>query len=662
MTALIRGPEHLREDIADEIADHLASHLEDELSHRRDVDATIAEADAVRAFGDPDAVARELRTIHMGDWIMFQRIMVASLVVIVMGIAATAYFSWSAARQQSEQFAQMNERLGSLVELQKQVVEGPRPLAVKPEPAPAAAPPAAPAPKPVDSEPSKPKDLPLRIYCFAGSPEKAVAGYKVRAQMAGSSASWDLITNKEGWTGLTPHDGLVSINGSLLSSQGERIGEVTWWRNVKLEAGQKPIELRVNVSPQDLYDIQFDLSEVRWNRSIARRLRVTFEQQAGEELSATIAPMPRGRGQTPPAFWERGYKSRSYEVSSKDGPENRISGLLPGPVVANVSLLAGPNDVFQIQPETDPGARETPKDVLLGSWHVETSVPEQPGPVNIKLAPPAESKIAAVLFAGSRDHPVAHKPLGLIYPVSTPQRPAMPRRRGGPPSPAPLSNWSQYAVAEYLTTNDRGEFTALTAGEYPDASAGSALVPKPYLAMPWQTADGKPADFRWPLFSGVVKEYRIEKQGTLYELDMSQVATLRLAFSGLDKMYERGARFVGPLQIGAPNWLPVPPLQLTWNRIDCLAREVDARDKTADLLLIASDCSVDLSMVIAEAKADAPELESHKFYSRPFTSIKLTAGEVKELPVAFDDLDKWKLEKTEWHRREPAATQTQSAR
>ncbi|NLE56785.1 MAG: hypothetical protein GX616_00380, partial [Planctomycetes bacterium] len=57
IAAMVRGPQSLREDIADEIADHLACHEEDEPA----ADPAAAHAAAVRAFGNAEQVARELR-------------------------------------------------------------------------------------------------------------------------------------------------------------------------------------------------------------------------------------------------------------------------------------------------------------------------------------------------------------------------------------------------------------------------------------------------------------------------------------------------------------------------------------------------------------------------------------------------------------------------
>ena len=92
---LIRGPAGLREDIADELADHLASHAAE--SGIRD--SQVAMGEAVQAFGDPKQVARELRAVHLGAQIMFQKVMIVVLLVVVCVMGAVTYFTLSTTRE-----------------------------------------------------------------------------------------------------------------------------------------------------------------------------------------------------------------------------------------------------------------------------------------------------------------------------------------------------------------------------------------------------------------------------------------------------------------------------------------------------------------------------------------------------------------------------------
>jgi hypothetical protein len=112
LAAMVRGPERLREDIADEIADHLASHAEE--NEQADIEQPWVEAE--RAFGDPKQVARDLRRVHLGDLIMFQRILAICMIVVAAATAVTAYFSWSSMTAMSERMEGTTEAMATVTE------------------------------------------------------------------------------------------------------------------------------------------------------------------------------------------------------------------------------------------------------------------------------------------------------------------------------------------------------------------------------------------------------------------------------------------------------------------------------------------------------------------------------------------------------------------
>jgi len=74
IASAVRGSAALRDDIADEINDHLTCKVDEQSC----TDRSEAETKAIKSFGDPKEVARELRHIHLGDRIMFQKIMVVA--------------------------------------------------------------------------------------------------------------------------------------------------------------------------------------------------------------------------------------------------------------------------------------------------------------------------------------------------------------------------------------------------------------------------------------------------------------------------------------------------------------------------------------------------------------------------------------------------------
>lgn len=85
----LETPSASRADIFDELRDHLACRR-DELE-AAGLPPAAAEAEALRQFGDPERVARELNWLHNGDRIMKQRLLWLAVAIIVLGLCATLF-------------------------------------------------------------------------------------------------------------------------------------------------------------------------------------------------------------------------------------------------------------------------------------------------------------------------------------------------------------------------------------------------------------------------------------------------------------------------------------------------------------------------------------------------------------------------------------------
>ena len=100
--------------IADEIADHLAAAAAE--YGAAGLNAGAARRAALSDFGDPAFVVTQVRTIHMRGRIMFQRITIATLLVLTAAIGLTAYFSYAGTQSMAAELRELNTKLKALAE------------------------------------------------------------------------------------------------------------------------------------------------------------------------------------------------------------------------------------------------------------------------------------------------------------------------------------------------------------------------------------------------------------------------------------------------------------------------------------------------------------------------------------------------------------------
>lgn len=105
------APPHLPTDIADELADHLACRAEELAA------GGVAPSDAVararRDFGDVNAVNRELIWINEGDRIMSQRLIVAAMAALMIGMVGLGYLQYRSAATTNAALTAMSEAVGA---------------------------------------------------------------------------------------------------------------------------------------------------------------------------------------------------------------------------------------------------------------------------------------------------------------------------------------------------------------------------------------------------------------------------------------------------------------------------------------------------------------------------------------------------------------------
>ena len=357
VSSVVRGPASLREDIADEIADHLACHAEDHGDDRAGPD------EAIRAFGDPEQVARELRTVHLGDWIMFQRVMVAALVVVVIGMACSTYFSWSAThalteqmaettRQTNQQFAELTKHLASLTQPQ------------------------------ASNEPPR-----LEIFCYTHPGEQPVAGYRlIVASVDNASKRGGLFRNTyETDSNGTIHAGPLSLGTYQLSGRvhtsapalGEQLNQ--WSRVVHLRRIGTTEKVRLPVGSTLRWPVELAWSpEVTWAPDAMPEVGLCFSQIRGPETLGLFAEM-----------WASRMQAVRLDGTSK------LADLLPGTATA---WLFFPN------PGQD--ASGLPFAGLLTKLG-EVRIPDDDTPIKLNLPTPIGRRIAGRLYDGSVDKPAA---------------------------------------------------------------------------------------------------------------------------------------------------------------------------------------------------------------------------------------------------------------
>jgi hypothetical protein len=289
--------------------------------------------------------------------------------------------------------------------------------------------------------------------------------------------------------------------------------------------------------------------------------------------------------------------------------------------------------------------------VLTSSLPVEIS--EDGGTVRLRPAPQPDKQIAGVIFEGSRDRPVAGHSVQLTrYPE-------------GGPMPLPFESF----VSEHLKTTAKGEFVQL---DTEPRRGLFGLMTKSALRLPWHTADGREAEFLWPY--GLLKNYQLTGSGTFYEVDLARLGTVRISFTGMDELLATGYTPPEPLSIGfgfyrsaasRPSSRGSPRMAGPETAVEALGRRIDVLNtRSLDLLMLEGDEGtkhhMNLQFVTARPKEDAPDLIAHTTQTRSL-SFEVTAGQVTEVPVALDELDKWDASSPQWHRVAPPTSQPQSA-
>jgi len=589
IASAVHGPTSLREDIADEIADHLACRTEEEPCE----DPATAQAAAIRAFGDPYRTARELRAIHLGDLIMFQRIMVAALVVIVAGMATTAYFSWSAARRSSEQAAEMNERLVSLMEQQL-------------------------APEPAEEEPPLPM-VRLKIYCGIAPSDEPARGHTVHLTHEGQEPvkPGTYQTDATGWVTTEPLKTgryvLTSSPPDLNPGTSDTTAGTRWYFSLKPEDG-KSKEVHITVGSRCVHQLTIDIPEaLSWDREAMNSARIRF-----------IDNVTR-----------MSYRSEVYPVQLFES--NRIPGLLPGPAKAELLL---PNLVKRWS-NGDEEPVNTPN-----TWYNlgEVEIPAENGPVTAKLELAPKEQITGIIYDGSRDKPVANTRITLEFELGSKKEP-----RASGPRRTPTSSISYYLIGtEVLRTDDEGRFTAL---RMRSVSPGGRPPSPPHVGMSisWHTPDGKALSLYWPPASPPVKSFKIATGGTFYDIDMSTLAAMRLKFTGVDNLSALGKRI-----IAAPSVSWEARIHTTsGDRVECpfWQTKIDLSEQQEfDALLFPGECTVAVRLFLAEQDERVPEFEQHRDYYQRY-EVPTFPGEIAEITIAVDENEGWKLEKSEWHKR-----------
>jgi hypothetical protein len=648
IAAMVRGPQSLREDIADEIADHLACHEEDKPTP----DPDAAHAAAVRAFGNAEQVARELRAIHLGDLIMFQKITIAALVVIVAGMATTAYFSWQSSRQTTEQFAQMNQQLASLVELQR--AAQPKPLTME-----------------TASPPKASSDVRLRLRCVLAPDGKPAAGRNVLVVVVvpgGSSAR--LVTDQQGCvltgpisqgsgckvyvaekdTPINPDDLGQFIGFQTLLHAGERVDE----------QGNGILEYKLIVGSDQTYEVRLGVpDELSWDRQAMDAVRVQILQ---EPLNAA-SESHKGFLRTP-------------TYACKVSQPLKISGLLPGPATVLVSLpnLTTPKHLAAgSPPPPPPGAsprgRRPPapagvemeslsplpeKDLVWYHW-ADVTIPATGGPIIAPLTLTPEDKLAGIIFDGSRDQPVASTEFELRLELDS-------------QVPLPRGATSRVYRTEVLRTGPDGRFTAFVrqCRERAGTCQPSACI------VPWKAPDGTIMKCCLDAGSGEqspspFRVYTLADASRFCEIDLSQIGLLRIRLTGIEDLSRQGVRLSGPVaarwttrrssQIGLPDW----QTQINW-----------PTTQSADSAMVSGPCEITAFIPTVEQDEKTPDLQRNCLYRFETREAKVMPGQVAEADIPLNELaaeleglrrfgsgrtttttehGHWTLEQSEWRQR-----------
>ena len=617
IAALVKGSAALREDIADELSDHLDSHAEQSGIK----DSQVALCEAAKAFGDPKEIARELRTIHMGGLIMFQRITIVALLLIAGGLAGSAYLSWSTARQTNEQFAKMNERLAALVSLQERQASAPPQSSQSPQTQPAAT-------------TAPPVLHRLRIFCGVVGSDRLPAGSQnvlLRRWDTTSTSSTAKFgpyeSQADGWfmtDPLAPGRYLVEGRVQPIHADVPPSGiDPRWFRWVHVPKEREPsdIELRWAIEARYQHKVKLDIpSGVSWDREALKsaKLKVRFSRGlSGEEL---------------------GYESPIYSVDLFEG--STLTGLIPGKAKAFVSLPT--EHAYSLDPKPHDGAYRwaragTIEDIEFMIEVGEVEIPNGGGEVLLKLPSSPSQFTSGIIYDGTQDKPVADTPFELVY------------YRGGD-SPEHDVLWYR---TEALRTDAKGRFVAYA------GNAGRQLMPRRNdtcqpnglmgISVPWKTPDGRPARLNAVLSESHAEILPLTSGSLFLGIDLSKTALVRIAFAGTRKIWtgpkiewaqycinSKGGHYY--TEYYAYSETLQPPQTASFER-----------------LLLAGEYVFSGLVVIEEAQPSAPEVRKLLEYSQD-AKLNLPAGKVVEVTFDIDKPDKWKLKRTDYAKDLPAST------
>jgi len=426
VSAAVRGSASLQDDIADEIADHLACRAEASGGD----DPTASQAEAVRAFGDPDQIARELRAVHLGDLIMFQRVMVAAVVVIVIGMACSAYFSWSATQTMSTQMIKATR------ESSRQITELARQLTA------------------LNAQQIATRPPHLRIYCYTGPPDQPAAGYPLtvesvdpgvsasKASSLGRSFRNTYQTDPNGWIDSGPLSlGVYKLSGKVPATDTESPGATgQWTRVIRLQQQGVTKEVRLCVRPGHRHEVRLAVPpEVTWHPDMMKVVGIRFMGTSGPSILRLDAETWTGRLQR-------------LDLSAG----STFSCLWPGE--------AKPYLVFA-NPKRGEG--EDPFAGRMASL-ATVEVPAGDGPITLKAPGGDGPSIKGKVYDGSEDNPVAGVRVDVLHRGTR-------RSRGSP------SVYEGGTGRESLRTDAKGRFCSLGCVSGPIA-----------LEFHLTDADGKP--------------------------------------------------------------------------------------------------------------------------------------------------------------------------
>lgn len=570
IAALVKGSVALREDIADELSDHLACHAEQSGIK----DSRVAFCEAAKAFGDPKEIARELRSIHMGGLIMFQRITIAVLAVLVIGLGCVAYLSWTSARRTDDQLAGLKNQLTALQSRQNQ----PIPLASQS----------------VEDRPPR-----IRVYCFGTPPARPVAGQQIdisrldpkdkerqsldRRGQFGSEEGLRLKTGEDGRadTGPLPFGDYRMM---VRSSAGGWTGLVRLWRYGQVE------ERSFNVQPKYHHSVRLDpASGVTWDTE-RMKVGLVFDE----------ASVDWGQ----PSWW-----SNRLEC----GPlACEVKGLIPQMVVTPRAVLRGSSYSTRSSRDKSPQTQTNEYDFDLmpvrvpdDGQTIELTVPAYGQTIDPRIPLSTYRPVRGIVYDGSPDRPVANLLLEAYYVQAS-------------MGVGPISA----QCIEYLRTDAQGRFGALS---------DRINV----IKMDYKTADGKPAHLIWPRDLVLPATTQPGDQQPRMILDVSKLATVRVIITDWDRLAKDGLSvdYTPELQWDTYRDPRMPETPQRTSR-QSWAWPTDAQGKLAtscDALVFAGshDFHVQLSI---QSKTGRQELPC------TFQNVDAPAGQIVELRTSIDKL------------------------